>query len=203
MTYSELYELKDDLIANYDVEYIIEYLDKKLSTLSGESVYTNFGNTDTPIRQELRSQMELIVRSISGEYYSELMELEAELVGTDLILLSAHIDCSKMCRNDQGTVVSISGGTPGYKSKRDAIMDGFYHYGNYGNCRHCESPYISGFTQIPNSWGTWSETEMEEAYNEQQIKRYNERMIRKYKKEGKDKLVKIWEAKPHDKYRIF
>lgn len=203
MTHAELYEVVDNLIANYDVEYIIDYLDKYLNTLSGEQVYSYFNKNGTPVRMELRSQLELVTRGISGEHYSELMELEAELIGTDLILLSAHIDCSPMCRNDQGTVVSINGLTPGVKTKRNAIQDGFYHYGNYGNCRHCESPYLEGFTQIPKQWGKWTENEMDSAYKEQQVMRYNERTIRKYKREGKDTLVKIWKAKPHDKYRIY
>lgn len=202
MTRSQLYEMVNSLLTEYDVDDVIKYLDDYLSELSADSLYSYIDKNGVPSQRELRAQIELVTRGISGEYYSELMDMEADFLGTDLILFSAHKACSKACMGDQGTVVSKSGKTKGYKSKEDAKADGFYHFGNYGTCKHVESPYIDGFTQIPDEWSKWTEKEIKEAYAKEQAMRYNERTIRKYKKMGRDDLVKVWLSKPHDKYRI-
>lgn len=96
---------------------------------------------------DLASYGEMAARTANIRARNLGYENQVQAAGEDLVIVSAHIGTCPLCYPWQGRILSISGTTPGYPSKADAISAGLFH----PNCTHRTSLYIPGLTRpLPN-----------------------------------------------------
>lgn len=204
----KIYTLKQDFVQNGKS---LEEAQKIAEELSKKAVARDFVQDDEIVKfvrsngskERFEYWLDRNVRYANTEQHLADVRLEANLVGNDLVRVSAHADCSDICLPYQGNVFSISGDSKKYPSFQSAIDGGLYHF----NCRHYTSHYFPGISD-ENLFDDVTDLKDKTILN-----RYDNRQKQKqYKRKAKefdDKYVKAKnlglddEAKAFRKKRIF
>lgn len=116
-----------------------------------------------------------------GQATARISIRNAAEMGTDLVLVSAHMGARPEHAEWQGKVYSISGTDKKYSALVEATGYGTVSGLCGANCRHHFMPYIEGISSNP--YEDFDSGENEEYYRNQQEQRKKERCIRSTKRE--------------------
>lgn len=125
-----------------------QLMEKLLKQGFSKKVQENFkGVTDSAGRKwKLDSYVSMLVQTKIQQSYIEGVRTEATERGVDLAMISSH-SAKDACSNYEGTVISMNGQTPGYRTLSDLRGTNLIFH---PRCRHTITP-LRSFDLLPES----------------------------------------------------
>jgi len=99
-----------------------------------------------PSGRQIRAEywLDRELRTAFAKESTNAVKVDAMAYGYDLVRISAHSDCSRLCEEYQGNIYSLSGDSDKYEAFDDILWDEGNGTYKHPNCRHHESIYIEG-----------------------------------------------------------